>query len=87
MLESTVQKYRAELASASSNITGKDILISKLDDQVGTRSHIYMYKLPQLCVQALRALGHTMGASISSLTLLTTGICFPSYRLSPYINS
>lgn len=45
MLESTVQKYRAELASASSNITGKDILISKLDDQVGTRSHFYMYKL------------------------------------------
>lgn len=34
VLESTVQKYRAELASASSNITGKDILISKLDDQV-----------------------------------------------------
>ncbi|XP_048734082.2 tropomyosin alpha-1 chain-like isoform X2 [Ostrea edulis] len=34
VLESTVQKYRAELASASSNITGKDILISKLDEQV-----------------------------------------------------
>ncbi|XP_022332536.2 uncharacterized protein LOC111130113 isoform X2 [Crassostrea virginica] len=34
VLESTVQKYRAELASASSNITGKDILINKLDQQV-----------------------------------------------------
>ncbi|XP_061168886.1 tropomyosin-like [Saccostrea echinata] len=34
VLESTVQKYRAELAAASSNSTAKDILINKLDEQV-----------------------------------------------------
>ncbi|XP_062614326.1 golgin subfamily A member 6-like protein 22 isoform X1 [Saccostrea cucullata] len=34
VLESTVQKYRAELAAASSNSTAKEILINKLDEQV-----------------------------------------------------
>ncbi|XP_062584007.1 uncharacterized protein LOC134245769 isoform X2 [Saccostrea cucullata] len=34
VLESTVQKYQAELAAASSNSTAKEILINKLDEQV-----------------------------------------------------
>ncbi|XP_046578670.1 coiled-coil domain-containing protein 18-like isoform X2 [Haliotis rubra] len=34
LLEATVQKYRSELASASSNIAGKDIMIAKLQQQL-----------------------------------------------------
>ncbi|XP_048259830.1 cytoskeletal protein Sojo-like isoform X2 [Haliotis rufescens] len=34
LLEATVQKYRSELASASSNIAGKEILIGKLQQQL-----------------------------------------------------
>ncbi|XP_041353445.1 plectin-like [Gigantopelta aegis] len=40
LLELTVQRYRSELASASSNIAGKEIIIAKMTHQLGEKEDL-----------------------------------------------
>ncbi|XP_050406315.1 lamin-like protein isoform X2 [Patella vulgata] len=44
VLESTVQKYRSELASAASRMVGKDILIQKLQEQLKDQEDVLKVK-------------------------------------------